>query len=190
MFAAYSAKEDSETNRAEETQEKISWLENTSFQQVVQTARALTSNEIQPSQDVSTEQSFSDRLVLTPSVSVSIATEKGNAEIGKSKSSKIKNSSHSSRKEKKKKKKESDKKSCGTKPKSTKHSRTAESFSIPQPTEVLVTHSDHSQLKSNQSFYEDLKRDKDNFAFPYMYFKNVARYVGYHFQEPMRLFNN
>lgn len=175
MFAAYSVKDESNLPESKKSEEAISWLKNTSFQQIIvsKTSVATSSGTQAQTSSLSSAEKRYNHLESTIKKGISIA----NAEvIGADKKSK-QNSEMSSKKRKKEEKqrkvdKEIHKKKIKVNTKSVINV-------LPQPDVSKIGRkcifSNGLQLKLGESFYEDMKGNKDNFAFPNMYFKHVAR---------------
>lgn len=175
MFAAYFQKDDSKPHEAEKSEETISWLKNPSFQQnIVPKTSVATSGGIlfQTSGLLNTAQS-DNYLESTTQQAISIAITEVN---GTSKESKKSSGRKSKKKKDEKQQSKVEKKIQEKKVKKNQNSI----VNITPETEVSKIgrksiFSNGLQLKLGESFYEDLKGSKDNFAFPNMYFKNVAR---------------
>jgi hypothetical protein len=163
MFAAYSLKDDSKPCESKKNEETISWLKNTSFQQNIAPKTSVgTSSEIQSQTSglLNTEES-DNNLDSTTHSAITIA----NAEFIGTKKEYKKSSGRSSKKKKDDKQKRNKKCNIHNITPNTEMSKIGRKSIF----------SGGLQLNLGESFYEDLKGNKDNFAFPNMYFKNVAR---------------
>lgn len=173
MFAAYSVKDESSLPESKKSEEAISWLKNTSFQQIIvsKTSVATSSGTQSQTSSLNSAEKSDNHLESTIKKGISIA----NPEVISAEEKKSKKNSESSRKKRKKEEKhrkvdkEFHKKKIKVNTKSV----------LPEPDVSKIGRkcifSNGLQLKLGESFYEDMKGNKDNFAFPNMYFKHVAR---------------
>jgi len=175
MFAAYSVKDDSKPPEPKKSEETISWLKNKSFQQdiVIKTSVAASvGNQSQISGVLNTEQTSDNRLGSKTSTCTTTQQDLTIADVEITAASEEYKKSSGSRKKKDEK----------------KHSKIEKKLKKKKKCNISITpelelskigrksiFSSGLQLKLEESFYKDVKGCKDNFAFPNMYFKNVAR---------------
>jgi hypothetical protein len=181
MFAAYSVKDDSKPSESKKTEETISWLKNESFQQsIIPKTSVAASVEIQSQNsgllNAEQRQSYNHLGLKTPTSTCTTTQESpttADAEVITT-SKEYKKSS-----ERRKKKKKDEKHRSKVEKKLKKKKKSIISNIPPEPELSSIGRksifSGGLQLKLEESFYKDVKGCKDNFAFPNMYFKNVAR---------------
>jgi hypothetical protein len=171
MFAAYSVKDESNLLESTKSEEAISWLKNTSFIDSKTSVATSSGTQAQTSSLNSAEKS-DNHLESTIKEGISIANEV----IGADKKSK--KNSESSRKKRKKEEKQKKVDKEFHKKKIKVNTKSVINV-LPEPDVSKIGRkcifSNGLQLKLGESFYEDMKGNKDNFAFPNMYFKHVAR---------------
>ena len=166
MFAAYSQKDDSNSKQSEKKGEEINWLTNSSFVPNLVASSCTTSSKIQDT--FKREQTGPEPAPCDDNTSETRYH---------SKTSKSKSSKSIKKKKKKKDEKSSDKKKDSSAVRQTALKKTEV---LSKTTNRKTIFSNGLHLRPAEAFYEDLKGDRDNFAFPHMYFKNVARYVIYY----------
>lgn len=152
MFAAYSQKSESEQDNLESKTKQLDWLVNSSF---------LPANVTPVVTNV--EGSSDKPLVLTGIQEVIETSDSHTLKHKLKKASK-----------KKKKEKKKTRKGKGTNSEELKKFNKLEEYNKSSKKSVLLR---NLQSEHEQAFFEDLRGDKDNFAFPNMYFKHVARFV-------------
>ncbi len=168
MFAAYSKKDDSNLDQSSSSKTEEGWLKNASFG-VAQSS--FSSSQLA---DTSGNEHTSN----------SKKTQQSQDEYSKSKDHNKQKMKSDGIKKKKKKKKKDEKDSNKTnitasvklKADSREHCKNIKTeFSNKSVRKSVFSNGMH--LRHDEAFFEDLKGDRDNFAFPNMYFKNVARSV-------------
>ena len=176
MFAAYSVKDESNLPESTKSEEAISWLKNTSFIDSKTSVATSSGTQAQTSSLNSAEKS-DNHLESTIKEGISIANAEVIAEvIGADKKSKKKSESSRKKRKKEEKQKKVDKE---FQKKKIKVNTKSVINVLPGPDVSKIGRkcifSNGLQLKLGESFYEDMKGNKDNFAFPNMYLKHVAR---------------